>query len=184
MLKKALMATLLMSLTGCATLPTRAPVPGDTVRISSGEQDLKQARATFIALAEDTLVVLHEEERMALPLAALDLVELRTGTRSRAGRGSHIGSVIGFLAVLGAASIDAPGGMFGPSDEEVARRLVILGGMPIGALLGAAVGSAFHTDRWEVMHRGGASRKPPRIPETGDPKVQPDTPSSLMSRLR
>lgn len=121
--------------------------PGDRVRVSR-LGSVPPLVCTVLALKADTLV-LDAEDRVApleVPLALVEKVEVSHGKKSRIGTGAIVGGLTG--ALLGALGSLAWGdaGSLG-SDAGVAILASTAAGTGIGALIGAAT----KTDRWEEV---------------------------------
>jgi hypothetical protein len=91
----------------------------------------------------------RSEDMTAIPLAAVSTIEVSHGsTKSKLWLGSGIGFAVGFVPMFAACTAGGCG------DQEDYGACCIgygsLAGLG-GALLGALVGSAFKTERWEEL---------------------------------
>jgi len=121
--------------------------PGVRVRVSR-LGNVPRVVCTVLALKADTLVLDAEDrvETLEVPLALVEKVEISRGKKSNTAGGAIAGGLFG--AVLGAACASGPGGYgCGGSDAEYVALATIAAGTGIGALIGAAI----KTDRWEQV---------------------------------
>lgn len=113
---------------------------------------------TFEQAVPDSLILgvgKSGTERLALPLSSVLRLEARTGRRSHAITGLLMGSLIGFAggAAAGNALCTSSGGLF-ESDCADAPVPELVGGAMGGLVLGgmgALIGWAIRTDRWEEV---------------------------------
>lgn len=121
--------------------------PGDRVRIST-LGTAPPLVCTVLALKADTLVLDARDgvETLEVPLALVKKVEVSRGKKSNIGPGAIAGGLTG--AVFGAICASGPGGYScGGSDAKVVALAITAAGTGIGALIGAAS----KTDRWEEV---------------------------------
>lgn len=144
---------------GRATSPIPSPAPGDIVRVSSSRHDPVRATGIFTRIDSASVVLEIDGTSRELRLSEVDKLELKTGRKSRAGTGALIGVGVGLLALFGALVADAVNeGMrselFGSSHEDEEKWIGVIGllAVPVGASIGALIGSQFHSDRWEQIY--------------------------------
>jgi len=99
-----------------------------------------------VRLEETDLVVQLDGEAVRIPLDSIATLELRTGRKRRTLLGAVVGAGAGlaFGTWLVASLCDADS----DCDKAVTGVAIVTG---IGALLGAAVGTAFHSDQWRPV---------------------------------
>jgi hypothetical protein len=150
-------------LTACAVHRYSAPRPhpGDIVRISSGDLHLHNARATLLTLDAHTLCVALADRQTSFPLSRIDLLEVKAGTHSHAGKGALIGMGVGFVAItvasLAQTSESSP---LAPSSDAMAVAAVTVLAIPTGVLLGALVGAFIPSEDWQIVYSRGGSVSP------------------------
>ena len=122
--------------------------PGDRVRVTAPSIDMNRSVRTVAALETDTLVLNTDERANALqvPLADVTKLEVHRGKKSGARTGALIGLAFGGgVTLLASFNEDC-------ADNCLALAFVsvpILGGATAG--LGALIGLAIQTDRWEAV---------------------------------
>jgi hypothetical protein len=125
--------------------------PGARVRISAPKMFDRPVIGVLGELTPDTARVnVGDGTRVAIPAAAVEWVDRSNGTRRRAG--AITGGVIGALLVGAAVIATDDTGGFG---ILVAPAAALLGGAPIGALVGAMLGSR---ERWTRFTYTGTPR--------------------------
>jgi hypothetical protein len=140
---------------------TSAAVVGDRVRLRmTGERRLLTGKVLEIDGAALVLARGREGGTLRVPFASLERLEVAGGRRNRAGTGAAIGFVPG--ALFGGTV-----GLYIACSEQVRCSPVgpvlvggLLGGAATGAL-GALMGLAIRTDRWQAVPLGesAAGRK-------------------------
>jgi hypothetical protein len=147
----------------------QTPAPGDRVRITSQQLDLHRQDGRLISMTGDSVVVevrrmrtiryrdVFAADTMAVPLAAIDRVEVSRASGRRTLRGALIGGTI--AAVLGYVM----GSGYGRCDDCIPAHSPEVQGLmgasifgAGGATIGALVGSGIRWDSWqEIPRRGG-----------------------------
>ncbi len=136
---------------------------GQRVRVSAPDVFVVQSIGVLGALTADSVVLLYEYRRVAIPRAAVRTLELSRGQVSRVGPAVIIGGLAG-LAV--GATIAAnnykdpcegrqdlsvvPCKLLSATQEEATVGGAILGGL-VGGLGGLLVGSGLSGERWESV---------------------------------
>jgi hypothetical protein len=125
-------------------------VPGKRLRFRTLTEGRRTA--TFVAVQDDVLVVRlgAQSAVVRVPLADVRTIEVSTGKRSLANEGALIGAVPGvvvggFLGSLSACF------QYPDCDRPTAA---VFGALVLGtlaALIGAAFGAMFSTDRWQRL---------------------------------
>ena len=155
----------LLMLIPCAAFAQPAPGAvraGDRVRVSILVPETAVDSTGFDSGHRRTGTVLHvlpesielEGEKRAIPWAYTNRLELSTGRHGNAGKGALYGALIGLVAgVVTGVTIgrDENGGE--NSDNLAAEGGVALGlgGLLLGAGLGAIIGGASKTDDWREI---------------------------------
>jgi hypothetical protein len=123
-------------------------VPGAPLRITDTGGEWRRARAGFVALRGDTLLVSRRGgHEVGLPLESLADVQVlarpaRRGTLTLLGMA--IGGALGYLVYK--ERLDAR-----HSNDEWNGFVATLIGAPVGALGGGAVGYTLGAERWETV---------------------------------
>jgi len=125
--------------------------PGATVRLAEAATG-SRLKGTVLEVSPEFLLV--RTEPTAAPrrfdLAHLHSLEVSTGRKGNVGRGALIGFLPG--AVVGAV---LPGfGCDGDCSGYIPASMAIVGATT--ALIGAAIGAAVKTERWQPLHLSGA----------------------------
>ena len=136
--------------TGMAAQESLPVEPGERVRVTAPECELRGQEATFRALRADTLVL----ETTECPLASVTRLDVSRGQKSNFALGAGIGFAAGALVGLVHCSRDAGGfsdvGMCDLADDDLTLWVTFV----IGAIGGAAVGfvgNFIKTERWEEV---------------------------------
>ncbi len=151
-----------MLLTGSPPLAlSQAPVlltAGSRVRLKTVDPSTKWVQGDLVRLSEDSLHIVPAggADSLAFATGAIDRLEVSRGRRSNAGKGALLGLAIGAgagLALGVAASAEECSGIgcteVGPG--EVVAVMAFFGAT--GAGLGALIGAASHSERWEQVPR-------------------------------
>lgn len=129
-------------------------VSGDRVRIAAPTVDPEDwLVGTLVETAADTcvLAVDNQADTLALPFASVTRFEVNRGRRSHWVTGAALGAVVGGAggALLGYMSC-----IYEPKESDCVQTHVtvgaVVGGTVLG-LVGAGIGSAIKTDRWEEV---------------------------------
>jgi hypothetical protein len=140
---------------------SQAPVPlsaGARVRLKPVGPSTKSVQGNLLRLSEDSLHILPAggADTVAFATGAVARLEVSRGRRSNAGKGALLGLAIGAgagLALGVAASAEECTGLgcteVGPG--EVVAVMAFFGAT--GAGLGALIGAASHSERWEQVPR-------------------------------
>jgi len=149
-------------LTAAQCLPAQQPTlaPGDRVRVTftdaAAAQTLGARRweATFVGETADSVVLQQAEipEPVTIPRTDLAQIERFAGRKGKVGKGAAIGAGVGAVVGIGALI----GGATAACDgfDCIGTGLIAMAGLvtvPVGALLGAAIGAASPSDRWEAL---------------------------------
>ncbi|HEY3121368.1 MAG TPA: hypothetical protein VGL15_12135 [Vicinamibacteria bacterium] len=145
-------------------LPVRA---GDRVRIAatSLSETPVEGKVVDIDRTSLRLELPTSKAPVAVPLSSIRHLDVSRGRRSKVGRGALIGgaSAAAFMSAL-ALIICTSGGDCGDGGEIVRGVAYVT---VAGAAAGAAVGAAFHDERWELVPlerlRSATSRRGARI---------------------
>ena len=139
---------------------SQAPVPltsGSRVRLKPVDPSTKSVQGDLLRLSEDSLhIVAGGADTLAFATGAIARLEVSRGRRSNAGKGALLGAAIGAgagLALGVAASAEECSG-FGCTEVgpgEVVAVMALFGAT--GAGLGALIGAASHSERWEQVPR-------------------------------
>lgn len=130
--------------------------PDESVRVTRGE-DAGWIRGTYAGLADDTLVIVVDGQRVAFPLIAVEAVERRVGVQRHTWKGAGAGALSGALAgaVLGAVTHEEctpTGELFScfwssTETEDMVTGAVL--GLVAGSLIGGVIGTFIVAERWE-----------------------------------
>jgi len=147
----------------CLTLPLALAGPlsgqadsGARVRVTTA-QPKQRVVGTLVSLEADSLRITSakDQQSVAFPTGSVVQLERSVGRRSQAGHGAVVGGVavggLGLLLALVASSENDSWLEIGPG--EVFTITAAFGA--VGAGVGALIGSASHTDRWEPIPVGG-----------------------------
>lgn len=149
------------ALVGCAGHPQPIGpegIVGERARVSHVAESARPYVGILRGLEDDTVTLETEPGRLLpIPLSPAARLEISRGTRSNAGRGAVLGALIGgaglaLVGIVGCAGDDL--GALDPSPELCAAGGAVLGG-GVGALIGLAIGSASHSERWVEVDRTG-----------------------------
>jgi hypothetical protein len=119
--------------------------------------DMDESVGTVAALETDTLTVKVEERAVALyvPLADITKLEVRRGQKSNAGKGALIGLGVGVVVggVLGFNLCEMDETKSGCEIHEHIFGSLMSGAFfgLLGGGIGALIGAASKTDRWETV---------------------------------
>ena len=103
---------------------------------------------TFVAWKSDTLVVQSNGDTLQVALMNVTRLDVYMGRKAQAGAGAVVGGLaVVVLLAIAAATCDA--GLGCPTGGEAAKALLI--GGAAGAFVGASIGAATNTDRWEEV---------------------------------
>ncbi len=103
-----------------------------------------------MAWKSDTLVVQSKGDTLQVALMNVTRLDVYMGRKAQAGAGAVVGGLVVVvpLAIMAAALCN--GASFGcPTAGEAAKALLI--GGAAGAFVGALIGAATNTDRWEEV---------------------------------
>ena len=131
-----------------------AIAPGQRVRVTAPELGVDRQVAEFEAL-DGGLLTLKADSTLQYPLSAVTRLELYAGQRSHFWRGVGTGFVggyaVGFLTWVVAIGYCYPGA------STLSCAAVLGGGMGAiaGTFIGALVGLAVRTDKWEEVSLDG-----------------------------
>ena len=130
--------------------------PGDRVRVTSPSIDLEQDVGTVASFKADTIVVEMEDHADALdvPLSHMTKLEVHRGQKSRAGTGALIAAGAGAATGVTVALASCAGSKCYSDGSNVWGAVVLVlgaGGALASAGLGALIGGAIKTDRWEYV---------------------------------
>jgi hypothetical protein len=140
---------------GAAAEESSSTLVGERVRLSGPSLATRDEPliGQVVAVDAEAITVVKDKrtgETIRIPFASIKRLDVaRHGQGSRAGTGLLIGALIPLAAGLAMAAGEGPhaGGDMGITNSAV----TLVAGVPLGALLGAAIGSQSHTqiDRWE-----------------------------------
>jgi len=140
---------------------SQAPVPltvGSRVRLKTVAPSAKSVQGDLLRLSEDSLHIVPAggADTLAFATGAIDRLEVSRGQHSKTGRGAVLGAAIGAGAglVFGAlASAEECSGLGCPEigPGEIVAVMALFGAT--GAGLGALIGAASHSERWEQVPR-------------------------------
>ena len=103
---------------------------------------------TFVAWKSDTLVVQSNGDTLQVALMNVTRLDVYMGRKAQAGAGAVVGGLVVVVPLAIAAA--TCGASFGcPNGGEAAKVLLIWG--TAGAFVGALIGAATNTDRWEEV---------------------------------
>lgn len=143
--------------------PPGLPVPiGSRIRIST--RDDNETTGTLVSWSERAAMIEPEKgkEALEIPNEAIASLDRSVKREPLTKRWAIIGGLIGAAApaILFGAVWQSCGNCQGNSLEGAVAGLVVLGRftIPIGALLGAALGKGRLTDRWEKVNLGKDTR--------------------------
>ena len=123
--------------------------PGQRVRVTAPNLGINKHTGVLAAVDSDTLLV----DTLRVALASVTWLEVSRGQKSAIGKGAGIGFLVG--AGLGAGV----GFAFGKALEDIDAcdchpAMMVVGGLGVGALgalIGAGVGAATKSERWEEV---------------------------------
>ena len=153
--------TLIILFSGVVSADPLPSLPfGQYVRLNAGGK-WQYGRLDYAG--EDTLILRggnfegDGDDRVAMPVSTIQRMQTRTGLKSQTVVGFSIGGIIGVVggAVAGAALCDPSATIAGgsPNCADAPIPEVVggfIGGIVMGGL-GALIGSAIKTDRWEEV---------------------------------
>jgi len=122
---------------------------GERVRVTAPAMSPTPIVGAFARLGADTLVIETPVSTRRFPRASVTRLEVSTGRRSHVGQGALYGGIVGAgvaALALGSSSLCA--------DLEAGGTCALVGaagGGVAGVLLGALIGSATKSDRWEEV---------------------------------
>lgn len=152
------------SLVAQERLPPLAP--GQRVRVTAPQHGFQRTAATLLDIRSDTLYVLRVQARSirgrvvswdsltsAVPVAAIERLDVSRGRRSRWLQGLGIGMAVGGAtgALIGLASGDDEGGFSAGDNAAIAG----IGLGVVGGVVGVLVGAVSRGDRWQEVPRHG-----------------------------
>ncbi|MBX3146273.1 MAG: hypothetical protein KF785_05840 [Gemmatimonadales bacterium] len=160
---RALAALLILLATPVAWIAAQSVAPGQRVRlIYTHPTKADTLRTSGTLISWDTTVVLTRDikpgaaaDTVRVPAAAIALVDVSMGRKSRAGRGALYGALAGGAAgaMLGATAHEdcAAGGCYYtmPVGQAMAGGALVLGA--VGALVGLIIGSLGEGDQWAIV---------------------------------
>ncbi len=131
---------------GARVRVTRPPIcRADTI---CGGRSPRQSVGTFLAWKADSLVVQSNGDTLQVALMNVTRLDVYRGRKAQAGTGAVVGGLaVVVLLAIAAATCDASFGC--PTAGEAAKPLLI--GGAAGAFVGALIGAATNTDRWEEV---------------------------------
>jgi hypothetical protein len=145
-----LLCVFVNSATGATALVT-----GDRVRVTLIAREPQPVIGSVLELPKDELVLVAEPDssRRAIPLAAIEKLEVSRGRQSSALKGAAWGALI--FAIPGAVLGASAGGV----EDETAAETSIAGaaaaGFAVGAVIGAGVGALLgsfgHHEKWKEV---------------------------------
>lgn len=145
-------------LAGCATRPLpigTEGIVGERARIYPS-RDSARPYVGILRSYDGDMATLESPDgpQITLPLSPSARLEISRGTRSHAGQGAAIGTLVGAvgLAVAGAANCSNDDGFFDIGPGECAAAGALLGGAA-GALVGLVIGSNQHSESWVEVDR-------------------------------
>ena len=150
-------------------LAQAAPLqPGSPVRVwtrcsgpAGPDRGCQQVEGTLDRASPDSLVMIRQERRFALSVAAIDSIQSRVTDGSQAGRGALFGVLIG-TAVVTAFAAAISNGCESTGEGSNVTPLdcigfgLIYGGLP-GLLVGAVTGALIPRHRWQLVEVGKTS---------------------------
>jgi hypothetical protein len=139
-----LLATLLVAPVAAVAAQDVPLQPGQRVRVTVPSADVSKQQATFQRVAGDTLVLSSASHA----IADVTRLDVHAGRRSNTVVGAFIGAlVLGSASLVTVEAVCNSGQMTCGSENAtaIAGALGVVG----GALLGAAIGSAVKSDKWE-----------------------------------
>jgi hypothetical protein len=151
-LAAAVLAT--AAVTGGDAAPSGWPVAGEKVRVTTLAGRSREQGVVVRTDAEFLIVALGREQApVRIPLASVERIEVARGRRSVAKEGALVGGVTGAIlggvavAALSEALCESPSGCGGATAQAslLGAGLFGAGGAGVGALIGLAI----KTDRWE-----------------------------------
>jgi hypothetical protein len=139
------------------------PKSGDRIRITAAPYALHSQIARVLSVRSDTLFLdVAPAETLAVALASVTRLDVRTGRHRNIGRGAAIGTFSGVAAgvMLGyIAGDDPPDEWIRSSASEKAVIGAVLLAAP-GMVIGALVGAITVSDRWTSVPLGVARATP------------------------
>ncbi len=117
---------------------------GDRVRVTAPTLDIDKYDGTLQALAGDTLTI----NSLRVALIWVTGLDIHRGTKSNAGKGAAIGLLVGAGIAVAAGIWFSEA--FNGSTQGVCETGCISWAVTL-ALLGAGIGAAIRTDRWEEV---------------------------------
>ncbi len=152
-----------VSLVPSATLSAQVPPPlepGQRVRVTARDS-IGQPRGRLVGMVvtvtAENIVVEQRGDQLTIPREVVTRLEVSRGRKSNVGKGAAFGFLggAGLGALLGAVvGASAQRGDFCQRDSGCAGEYALIGGAAFGVLgagIGAIVGAASKTDRWEEV---------------------------------
>ncbi len=144
----SLVAALAVTTSACSGYVADTSIaPGDRVRVTAPSMDLDKGVGTVAALETETLVVSIEERADALevPLAVVRKLEVHRGQK----RKTVTGATIGGLSTLAVGGVLMALWCSTEECDATGQAVWLLFSALPGAGIGALIGLAIQTDRWE-----------------------------------
>ena len=143
----------LATILGLGTTPLGGQSPGDLptgsrVRVSVSATATQVRIGRLLSVSADTLRLATTTGEAPIPFRSITNLELSRGRHGHAGRGGLIGLAVGLGAGLTAGLIAHRESQFIEVNTAGVGLITAIGG-GVGAALGALIGSAFKSERWE-----------------------------------
>ena len=119
--------------------------PGERVRVTAPDCALRGQVATLRAIRADTLVL----ETTECPMASVTRLDVSRGQKSHGRNGAAIGFPAGAVLAFAYCQVGDKTGCEVLGNDATLGIALIFGG--VGVLVGAIVGHAIKTDRWEEV---------------------------------
>jgi hypothetical protein len=177
-MRRGLVVLVVLLLTHLHLLGQTTVTSGHTVRITSSRHEMQAEVGRVLAASADTIVVqvqgirtvnhrqVYRTDTLALPLAAIERLEVSRHSGHRTGRGAVVGLGIGAAAglIIGTTTYQPC-----PADNLciMAPTSAVQQGIEgaavfgfIGAVAGALIGSTIRADKWENISMRAALLRP------------------------
>ncbi len=121
--------------------------PGARVRVTAQDLNISRSIGEVERVDPDTLVINLETSQMAIPMAAVQRIDISRGLKSNTLKGTLYGALAGGLAFGTVAGVLIEGDDF----WGLGVFIYAVSGLAAGAGLGALIGSGWHTEHWNQV---------------------------------
>jgi len=155
-MKKALSILLLLSSISAPSAKAQEVIPGDRIRVTASECDLRKTIGTLISVEEGVFSATVGDSKIECPVGALTRLEVSVGER-KPWKATLVGLGIGIVVgTIGVATILPEGEGFWESLEFSnalgSATLWAMASITVGTVTGNEIGRKRGTDHWKEVH--------------------------------